>query len=312
MEPVLYLENLSKSMDKKQILDGVSLSCYSGEVFGLLGPDGSGKTTLIRLITGLMKPDCGRISIGGHILETEFEQAMELVGAVVDLPAVYPSLTARKHLELIARIRKIENIKEAIDKTARTTGLTEFLDRKCRRVSLSFRQRLGAAMALIGNPPLLIFDEPSNGLDPAGIRQMRTELKRIAHEEGRCVVVASPLMSEAEAFCDRAAVLSKGRLIEVKTLVELMNRQNGGRSNYRFVLTPIEKARELLTSFRGGSVMAFSENSIDIMLTNEELTALNKYFIENGISLHTIIPIGERPLEEFYIDISKSRRNQDE
>jgi len=233
---VLAAENLTKSLGGREVVSDVSFELESGEVFGFLGPNGAGKTTTVRMLTGLIRPDAGRVSIGGFAIARDFEKAMRHVGAIVEAPDLYRELSGRENLEIFARMID-RRAADAIPELARLVALESRLDERVGTYSLGMRQRLGIAQALLGEPRVLILDEPANGLDPAGIREIRELVKSLAHDRGLAIFLSSHLLSEVELTCDRVAILHRGRILALDTVDRLL--QSRDRVRFR---TPIPKA----------------------------------------------------------------------
>ncbi|CAM4412088.1 ABC transporter ATP-binding protein [Paenibacillus tarimensis] len=216
-EPVVRLLNVTKRIGGKTIIDKLTLDIPTGEVFGFLGPNGSGKTTTIRMMVGLMGMTDGEIKIRGYNIKTEYEKAIRQVGAIVENPEMYKYLTGYQNLLHYARM--IPGItKQRIDEVVALVGLKERINDKVKTYSLGMRQRLGVAQAVMHKPSLLILDEPTNGLDPAGIRELRDYLRQLARTEGITVFVSSHLLSEMELMCDRVAIIQSGKLLDVRAL----------------------------------------------------------------------------------------------
>lgn len=223
----LSAEGLAKRYGSREVVSDVSFALHPGEVFGFLGPNGAGKTTTIRMLVGLVRPTRGRVVIGGHVLSEDFEAAMRKVGCIVETPALYTFLTGRENLEHFARMLG-KDAWNRIGEVARLVHMEERLGDLVRTYSLGMRQRIGIAQALLGDPSVLILDEPTNGLDPAGIREMRELLRTLAREHGLAVFVSSHLLSEVEKLCDRVAIVHRGRTLATGLLSDLTN--NGARS----------------------------------------------------------------------------------
>lgn len=224
--PIVSLRGVTKRIGSRTIIDGLSLDVPRGEVFGFLGPNGSGKTTTIRMMVGLMSLTAGEIVIDGHSIRTDYEQAIRHVGAIVENPEMYKYLTGRQNLLHYARM--IPGISsKRIDEVVELVGLTGRIEDKVKTYSLGMRQRLGVAQAILHKPSLLILDEPTNGLDPAGIRELRDYLRLLAREEGITVFVSSHLLAEMELMCDRFAIIQSGRLVNVRTLAEIRDSETG-------------------------------------------------------------------------------------
>lgn len=214
MGVVLSIENVTKIINHKTIIDDISLTVEEGEVFGFLGPNGAGKTTTIRMIVGLMKITRGDIVICGNSVKTNFKDAAMQIGAIVENPEMYKHLSGYQNLLQYARMHKQvteEKIKEVIE----LSGLTARINDKVKTYSLGMRQRLGIAQCLMHEPKLLILDEPTNGLDPAGIREIREHLRYLTKEKKMSVIVSSHLLAEMEMMCDRIAIIHHGKIIDV-------------------------------------------------------------------------------------------------
>lgn len=215
---VVEIKNLTKKIGSKTLIDDVSLQLKRGVITGFLGPNGAGKTTTIRMMVGLMKPTAGDVFINGHSIQTDYEAAMKKVGVIVENPEMYGYMSGYKNLIHFARMHNGDVTKERIDEVVAQLGLTNRIHEKVKTYSLGMRQRLGLAQALLHQPEFLILDEPTNGLDPAGIREFRLHLRRLAEEQNVAVFVSSHMLSEMELMCDEIAVIQNGRLIDVKKI----------------------------------------------------------------------------------------------
>ncbi len=224
---VLSAEGLAKRYGDREVVTDATFALHRGEVFGFLGPNGAGKTTTIRMLVGLVKPTRGRVVIDGHDVQREFEAAMRRVGCIVETPDLYRFLTGRENLEHFARMLG-DGAWGRIAELAELVRMTGRLDDPVRTYSLGMRQRIGIAQALLGDPAVLILDEPTNGLDPAGIREMRELIRHLADERGLAVFVSSHILSEVERTADRIAIVHRGRTLAKGTLAELT--ENGARS----------------------------------------------------------------------------------
>jgi ABC-2 type transport system ATP-binding protein len=211
-EIILSAQNLTKRFGRREAVSDVSFDVRLGEVFGFLGPNGAGKTTTIRMLVGLARPDRGHVRIRSLDISAEFEAAMAHVGCIVEAPDLYRYLTGRENLLHFARMLE-RGAEDRIDELASLVALSERLDDRVSTYSLGMRQRLGIAQALLGSPGMLILDEPANGLDPAGIREIRQLVRRLAEQRGMSVFVSSHLLSEIELMCDRVAIIHRGRTL---------------------------------------------------------------------------------------------------
>jgi len=215
MNAVIEVEGLRKEYRRRRggvsvAVDGLDLEVPEGGVFGFLGPNGSGKTTTIRCLLGLVGASAGRIAVLGRPVPEGLEAAVRRIGAIVETPAMFPTMTGRENLSLLGAIDRIG--RPRVDACLEIVGLAERADDRVRTYSLGMRQRLGLAGALLKDPALLVLDEPVNGLDPAGIREIRELVRRLG-AEGRTVFLSSHLLSEVEQTCDRVAIISRGRLV---------------------------------------------------------------------------------------------------
>lgn len=224
-EIILSVEHLKKRIGKRWIVQDVSFEVKAGEIFGFLGPNGAGKTTTIRMLVDLIRPTEGQVAICGFDVQKDPERALSLVGSIVENPEVYTYLTGWENLEQFARM--MPGIDAArIQEVADLVGLDQRIHDKVRTYSLGMRQRLGIAQALLGRPKLLILDEPTNGLDPKGIKEMRSFIRLLA-KEGLAVFVSSHLLSEIQVLCDRVAIISRGRVLAVGAVHELLDSSTG-------------------------------------------------------------------------------------
>jgi ABC-2 type transport system ATP-binding protein len=248
LEPAIVLaaEGLTKRFGKREVVSDVSFELAAGEVFGFLGPNGAGKTTTIRMLVGLARPDRGRVRIAGFDVARDFAKAMSRVGCIVESTDLYPYLTGRENLLHFARMLP-DGAESRIVELARLVSLESRLDDRVATYSLGMRQRLGLAQALLGAPDLLILDEPANGLDPAGIREIRQLIRHLADERGIAVFVSSHLLAEVEHMCDRVAIIHRGRTLAMGPVRELL--ANRGAERLLFRAQPADRAAEILAAF---------------------------------------------------------------
>ncbi len=292
--PVLILRNVSKVIGRRKIVDNVSFEVPRGEIFGFLGPNGAGKTTTIRLIVGLMRMSEGEVLINGYSIKSDFAKAIMKVGAVVENPEMYKYMTGYQNLVHFARL--IPGIgKERIEEVVKLVRLETRIHEKVSKYSLGMRQRLGIAQALLRKPDLLILDEPTNGLDPAGIREMRDYLREVAQTEGTAVFVSSHLLAEMELMCDRVAIIQQGQLKAVKPVRELVRMQ--GKKAVVFEVEQKEEAlheirKYLLERASQGEVLErgaeLVDDGVELVLEREQIADLNNRFAEAGVRVYGI------------------------
>lgn len=241
-EITLSVKGLRKVIGKREIIQSLDFDLRRGEVFGFLGPNGAGKTTTIRMLVGLIRPTAGSIQVCGYDLHTQFPEAMRNLGCIVENPELYTYLSGWSNLQYFARMMEgIDDVR--IAEVVKLVGLSARIHDKVKTYSLGMRQRLGIAQALLGNPKVLILDEPTNGLDPSGIREMREFIRYLAEKEGLSVLVSSHLLSEIQLMCDRVAIISKGRIVRVDKVQSLLAQQE--RVSWR--LHPMDKGYQVLS-----------------------------------------------------------------
>lgn len=293
-QPIVQLRNLSKVIKGKQIIDSLSLDIYPGQIFGFLGPNGSGKTTTIRLMTGLMNMTDGEVIIDGVSLKDNYEDAIENVGVIVENPEMYKFLSGYKNLLHFARMHK--NIsKERINEVVRQVGMENRIHEKVSTYSLGMRQRLGLAQSLLHRPKFLILDEPTNGLDPAGIREFRDHLRKISKEENVAVFVSSHLLSEMELMCDRIAVIQNGKLIDVRTIdVELS-------TVYAIEAAPIDQFVSLVKEAELTFIV--NKKQVEIEIAKEQIPSIIAKAVEANISIYSVQPL-QKTLEDQFLEMT--------
>jgi ABC-2 type transport system ATP-binding protein len=295
---VLELKNVSKSFGKRKIIDNLNLEVEEGEIYGFLGPNGSGKTTTIKMILRLINSDSGEIKVNGYDTKKQFEKAMECIGAIVENPDLYKYMSGIDNLRLHARIRNIDEkrIKEVLE-------LVELKGRekdKVGKYSLGMKQRLGLALTLLHKPKVLILDEPTNGLDPAGIKKLRDILKEISHKEGVAVFVSSHILSEMQLMCDRVAVLDNGKIVKVEKISDTNEEKE---EVVEIKVRNIEKAVKILKEEFNLDVK-IENNKINITVQTEKLPEVIKKLAIADTEIQLVIP-KEHTLEDIFFDATE-------
>ncbi|MBZ9607846.1 ABC transporter ATP-binding protein [Clostridium estertheticum] len=216
-DEVLKIEKLKKVIGKRTIVSDISIELKKGEIFGFLGPNGAGKSTTIKMIVGLSKITEGNIYVGGCSVNEDFKGAMRNIGCIVENPDMYNYMSGLDNLKIFAKIYKdVDEIR--INEVVKIADLERAINDKVKTYSLGMKQRLGIAQALLHSPKLLILDEPTNGLDPAGIKDLRELLRKLSSETGLTVLVSSHILGEMQQMCDRVGIINKGKIITVKLL----------------------------------------------------------------------------------------------
>ncbi|WP_438347576.1 ABC transporter ATP-binding protein [Paenibacillus sp. FA6] len=298
-EPVVRLEGVSKVISSKVIIDNLNLEIVPGQVFGFLGPNGAGKTTTIRMMVGLISISKGDIVICGHSIKHQFEAAIANVGAIVENPEMYKYLSGYQNLRHFARMMPGVT-KERIQEVIALVGLDKRIHDKVKTYSLGMRQRLGVAQAILHNPKLLILDEPTNGLDPQGIRELRDYLRHLCRVEGTTVFVSSHLLSEMELMCDSVAIIQNGRLIDVR---QLKNEEGVAVSaaEIAFDVDQPQLAAELL------GVNRVENNLLIMKISREEVADINARLVQAGLKVYGIREV-TRTLEDQFLEMTGSEQ----
>ncbi|MGG1659367.1 ABC transporter ATP-binding protein [Brevibacillus sp. NRS-1366] len=301
-DTVLTVKGLKKAIGGKPIIHDITFDVNAGEVFGFLGPNGAGKTTTIRMLVGLAKADGGDIRIGDISLQEDFPKAISQVGCIVENPELYKFLTGRENLEQFARMSG--GISAArMEEIVRFVDLERAVDDKVKTYSLGMRQRLGIAQALLHRPKILILDEPTNGLDPAGIRELRQFIRRLAEEEGLAVFISSHLLSEIEMMCDRVAIISQGNVISVGVVKELME-QFANQVDWTIPPAHLEQASRVLGGIKAVTeVWQSGEERLKTRMDVEQVSAVNQALVNAGVPV-TGIATKTVTLEDLFLTLT--------
>lgn len=297
METVLEVQNLRKRIGKAEIIKDISFAIHQGEIFGFLGPNGSGKTTTIKMLVDLISMDNGTIKILGYDIKKNREAALEHIGAVVENPELYSYLSGYENLMQIARIRGIS--KDRIEEVIQLVGLEGRIKDKMKKYSLGMKQRLGLAAALLSDPKLLILDEPTNGLDPNGIIELRNILKRLAKEKGMAVFVSSHILGEIQNLCDTVAFIEAGVITSVESMTMVQ------KSLFFIVETKKEENTSKLLQAMD-SIVSVKENEVGylIELSDGKPSKVLKDMIDKGIEVDSFSR-HLKELEERYLEVIK-------
>jgi ABC-2 type transport system ATP-binding protein len=295
MTAAIEIDGLTKRFGRTRAVDGLSFNAPAGSVTGFVGPNGAGKSTTMRMILGLDRPDAGQALVNGKRYK-ELRNPLCEAGALLDATAVHPGRQAADHLLWLARSNGLppRRVKQVLD----VVGLSSVGRRRVRGFSLGMRQRLGIAAALIGDPPVLVLDEPVNGLDPAGIVWIRGLLRSLA-AEGRAVLVSSHLMSELEDTADRLVVIGRGRLIAETGVAELLASTAGDRVRLR-TPQPVDVMGALATA---GATVSTAGND-EVTVTGLDLARIAELTAERGLLLHELAP-QRATLEEAFLHLTR-------
>ena len=292
-KPILSVENLYKNFGKKEILKNVSFEIGGGDILGFIGPNGAGKTTTIKLILGLQSITKGRVLINGFDIEREFEKAIGKVGAIVENPDLYMYLTGYENLQLMANLYKGID-KKRIDEVVKLVKLENRVNDKVSKYSLGMRQRLGIAQAILHKPTLLILDEPTNGLDPEGIKEMRELLLELAKKEGMGILISSHNLAELDNLVNKVCIIKNGEIIETSGISEI---KKEAKANYKiFDVNDTSKIKEILP----GAII-IDNNKFKIDAVREEVPEIVELLVNKNISIYEVKK-EEKSLEDAFFE----------
>lgn len=301
MEPVLSLKNVHKKIGRNQIINDVSLNVYPGEIFGFLGPNGAGKTTTIRMIVGLTNVTKGDITISGQSIVHDFKKAIGHVGTIVENPEMYKYLTAEKNLVHFGRMSS--NVtKEDIQKRLELVRLSHVKKQKVRKFSLGMKQRLGIAQAMLHSPVVLILDEPTNGLDPAGVKEMRDYLRKVAKEENVAILISSHLLSEIELICDRFAIIQEGSIAKVESVKE-ESEQPSNKSFFTLEVNERDRAEEIITDKFPSIDVQLQEKHLRLLATKDQMGEVITFLVENRVVVYQSV-LEKQSLEDRFFEVT--------
>lgn len=293
---IIKTKNLSKRYKHTTVVDNISLEVMKGEIYGFLGPNGAGKTTTIRMLLGLIKSSNGEIRINGKSVIKNRIEVLKNVGSLVESPSYYGNLTAYENLKIIAKTRKIPDIR--INEVLQIVGLSMAKNKLAKNFSLGMKQRLGIGAAILGEPELLILDEPTNGLDPSGIEEIRELIKSFPEKYGMTVIISSHLLSEIDRIATHVGIINKGRLIFQG---EMSSLRNLSESSIHFHVEEIEETQILLTDRK----IKFTNHRNGFVISKtgyKEVAVINKLLVENKINVYRIEEQKES-LEKIFLNL---------
>ena len=303
MIPVLKLKNVTKIYNKKKVVDNISFSIFPGQVFGFIGPNGAGKSTTIKMICGLTSITQGSIYVDGYNVDRCFKKAIKNIGAVVESPELYPYLSGLANLKLFAKffgkpaLKRIKNI-------MRLTGITSYANKKVGKYSLGMKQRLGIAQALLNKPKLLILDEPTNGLDPNGIKDIRNLIRNLAEKEKMAIVISSHNLAELELVCDEVAIIDNGKLLAFKTMREIKAEMESRQRVGFYVNYPNLAGKLIMDKYKIPCKVA--GNCVIAPIKEIDTANVITFLTNKNIKIYKTKKIN-KSLEEIYFNILKSK-----
>ena len=299
---IIKVEHISKHFGNLKAVDDLSFEVNEGEVFGFLGQNGSGKSTTIRMLLSLIHPTSGTIELFGKSLQKDRNQILEQVGAIIERPDLYPYLSAREHLQLFAKVRKQKIPSKAIDDTLQKVGLLDRAQDKVQTFSLGMKQRLGIGIALVHHPQLIILDEPTNGLDPQGIADMRKLIIALSKEEGKTVLVSSHLLSEIEQVATQILILHKGKKMVEGNTKALLDPQN---KIVQFKTLDDARALQVVQNSTYKPYLMDRKQGVFLKVPNTDIPQLNEFFLHAGIPIMGIE--AKNSLEDYFLNITSNQ-----
>jgi len=298
---VIQVHQLSKHFGTLKAVNELSFNVKEGEVFGFLGQNGSGKSTTIRMLLSLIHPTSGTIEIFGKPLEANRAQILEEIGAIIERPDLYPYLTAKEHLQLFAKLRSKQVTSNAIEATLKKVGLLDRAKDKVQSFSLGMKQRLGIAIALVHNPSLIILDEPTNGLDPQGINDIRNLIKHLSKEEGKTVLVSSHLLSEIEQMATQILIIHKGQKVAEGPIQKLLD---PNKMIVHLKTTNDAHTLQVILSGSFSNYLIHRTEGIYLSIPTYEIPLLNQSLVNAGVGL---IGLESRnALEDYFLQVTSN------
>lgn len=299
-ERIIEVKDLSKQFKELKAVDNLNLNVYRGDVFGFLGPNGAGKSTTIRMLLSLIRPNQGTIKIFGKSLTEHRIDILKNIGAIVEKPDFYRNLSAFKNLEILGRISGKEISKKRIMEMLEIVGLEKRAQSKVKTYSHGMKQRLGIAQALLHDPELIILDEPTTGLDPQGMKEIRDLILKLSKDENKTIFLSSHILYEVELVANRMIIINKG-MTKVEGYVQDLLKSN--LLKVTFEVDDVNLSLEIIkeTTWRS-KLESSAEGKLIFNLDNEEVHLLNKILVENNIKVNAVIPT--RSLEDYFLKIT--------
>lgn len=303
-QPIIQVTGLQKKFGAFEAVKDVNFTVHKGDVFGFLGPNGAGKSTTMRCMLSLIKPNAGQIRLFGKDLQTERNAILARVGSIVEKPDFYKYLSAQKNLEIFARISGAHVDKRAILSTLDFVGLSGREKDKVGGFSHGMRQRLGIAQTLLHQPDLIVLDEPTTGLDPQGIIEVRDLILRLKNEQQKTVILSSHQLAEIELVANRMVIINRGHTVIEGTVAELMNAQQT-LLNIEFTQeSSAAAAQQIAQLFPGLDIQVVSPKTLQLQLEKQQIATLNSYLVNAGFGIVALEP--KRKLEDFFIQMTQS------
>lgn len=300
MDPFIEIKNLSKHYGPIKAVDDLSMKVMPGDIYGFLGPNGSGKSTTIRMMLSLIRPTAGQILLFGHDLAMDRYKTLSRLGALIEKPDFYNYLSARKNLEILGKLSDISNLKSRVDEVLDIVGLLPRATSIVRTYSLGMKQRLGIAQALLHKPDLIVLDEPTNGLDPQGQKEIRDLIKSLNRDKNITILISSHILYEIEQIANRMIIIDKGKALVEGNVQDLVNSQD---RQVAFVFSDTKPGLNVLAgSPWEAKIIRSDEERIYFKINKEEIPHLNTFLVENKMQIFAVETV--RSLEEFFLQLT--------
>lgn len=299
--PIIQTINLCKQFDKFTAVNELNLTVYKGDIYGFLGPNGAGKSTTIRMLMGLIFPSSGNIEIFEKELKNNREYVLSRIGAIIEKPDFYNYLTAIQNLEMLNKLQAVKLSKHQLYEVLELVGLKGRETSKVKTFSQGMKQRLGFAQALMHNPDLIILDEPTNGLDPQGVKDVRDLILKLNKEQGKTILISSHILSEIEIICNRMIIIQKGSKVVEGAVNDLLNYNE---LHVSFEFEDASQVKQFISNHELLKLKFLEElhQKFHFNLMNYEVASVNKLFLENGFAVKSMIPV--RSLEDYFLNMT--------
>lgn len=302
-EKAIEIRGLTKKFKNFKAVNGLDLTVYKGDVFGFLGPNGAGKSTTIRMMLSLISPTAGEINIFQKDLRKERIGILSKVGAIVEKPDLYGNLTAYKNLEILSKISRYDASKKKIMEILELVGLEKRYNSRVKTFSHGMKQRLGLAQALIHDPELIVLDEPTTGLDPQGMKEIRDLIMLLNKEKNKTIFFSSHILSEVQLICNRMIIINKGTAQVEGNVEDLLNSDS---LSVKFRVLNPDKAKDVINnSLWTSKIQGLSASEIECTLHDEEIPDFNKFLVERGVLVSAIVP--QKSLEKYFLSITSEK-----
>lgn len=299
---LLETHNLTKEYKDKKAVDSLNIKVYEGDVYGFLGPNGAGKSTTIKTMLGLIKPTAGSVVINGYDVSKKREKAVDKIGAMVEAPSFYMNLSGYKNLLLFANLYDLP--KKRVDEVLEMVGMTGAANKKVSKYSLGMKQRLGIARAFLNNPNIVILDEPTNGLDPQGIREIRELILELSKKYKVTFLVSSHILSEMQAICNRIGIIEKGKLKVEGNINELLYTNE---EIIEITTKEMEKTARIIKELKIECEVKKFESGIRVKVEKGHFKVINKALVDNDVNVENI-SCKQSSLEDYFLNITEGDR----